>query len=81
MPPELPPAPAGPARCAESFTPFSAGLFLIASGVSPCAICQTSSPLFRSIALMRPYGGLISGRPCTDTPPPPPSSSVAPTLM
>ena len=37
------------------------------SGVSPCAICQLMSPLFRSIAVMRPYGGLINGRPCTDS--------------
>ena len=35
------------------------------SGVSPCAICQTISPLLRSIAVMRPYGGLTSGSPCT----------------
>ena len=34
-------------------SPLSAGLFLMLSGVSPCAICQTISPLFRSIAVMR----------------------------
>src|SRR6185436_156729 len=48
------------------------------SGVSPCAICQTSSPLFRSIAVMRPYGGLMIGSPCTNSPlllsPPPPTA-------
>src|SRR5438874_222545 len=35
------------------------------SGVSPCAICHRISPLFRSIALMLPYGGLASGSPWT----------------
>src|SRR5437763_7116391 len=48
------------------------------SGVSPCAICQTISPLFKSIAVMRPYGGLMIGRPCTKRPlllsPPPPTA-------
>ena len=34
-------------------SPLSAGWFLMLSGVSPCAICQTMSPLFRSIAVMR----------------------------
>jgi hypothetical protein len=33
------------------------------SGVSPCAICHTSVPLFMSSAVMRPYGGLMSGSP------------------
>src|ERR1700687_4951683 len=41
------------------------------SGVSPCAICHTISPLFRSRAVMRPYGGLIRGSPWTVRPPPP----------
>src|SRR6516162_8878344 len=35
------------------------------SGVSPCAICQRISPLFMSIAVIRPYGGFTSGRPRT----------------
>ena len=43
--------------------PFSAGLFLTLSGVSPWAICQASSPRFMSSAVMRPYGGFTSGRP------------------
>ena len=70
-------------RCpwCDLVAPLSAGLFFTASGVSPWAICHTISPLFRSIALMRPHGGLINGNPCTETPPPPPSSSVAPPLM
>src|SRR3954471_23012517 len=41
------------------------------SGVSPCAICHASVPLFMSSAVIRPYGGLISGRPWTVTLPPP----------
>src|SRR5262252_8385817 len=48
--------------------PLSAGWLRTLSGVSPCAICQTSSPLFKSIAVMRPYGGLIIGSPCTNNP-------------
>ena len=32
-------------------------------GVGPFGICQRCSPLFMSIAVMRPYGGLISGSP------------------
>ena len=43
--------------------PLSAGCSLTLSGVSPCAICQRISPLSRSIALIRPYGGLPSGSP------------------
>src|SRR5438046_1950365 len=39
------------------------------SGVSPCAICHRISPLFKSIALICPYGGLINGRPWTDNVP------------
>ena len=79
MPPELPPAPPGrPVR--GSVTPFSAGFSLIASGVSPCAICQAISPRVRSIALIRPHGGLTSGRPWTLSPPPP-SSPAPPALM
>ena len=65
--------------------PFSAGWFLMLSGVSPCAICQTISPLFRSIAVMRPYGGLMSGSPWTvsaaaaaASPPPRPPPARAP---
>src|SRR5215831_7309038 len=57
------------------FRPFSAALFLMLSGVSPWAICQAIVPLFMSSAVMRPYGGLTSGRPCTvrlGPPSPPP---------
>ena len=67
--------PACPVRGIVS--PLSAGLFLTLSGVSPCAICQRISPLSRSIAVMRPYGGLMSGSPWTVTPPPPPSAAAA----
>src|SRR5437588_11717015 len=48
------------------------------SGVSPCAICQASVPLFISSAVMRPYGGLMIGNPCTLGPPPPPSPPPPP---
>src|SRR5436190_7487826 len=48
------------------------------SGVSPCAICQAMSPLFKLIAVFRPYGGLTIGNPCTFSPPPPPPASSAP---
>src|SRR5207247_9073737 len=44
-----------------TFSPFSAGLFRTLSAVSPCAMCQRISHLFKSIALMRAYGGLRSG--------------------
>src|ERR1700676_1550891 len=47
------------------------------SGVSPWAICQRISPLSMSNAVMRPYGGLISGNPRTVRPPPPPPSGAA----
>ena len=46
-------------------TPCSFGWFRTLSGVSPWAICQMMSPLFRSIAVIRPHGGLSSGRPST----------------
>src|ERR1700722_9538261 len=46
-------------------SPASAGLFRTLSGVSPCATCQTISPLSRLIAVMRPYGGFSSGNPLT----------------
>src|SRR6185295_10542821 len=55
------------------FRPLSAGLFLIAGGVSPLGICQAISPLFMSYAVMRPYGGFINGRPSIlGRPSPPP---------
>src|SRR5215831_13333172 len=47
------------------------------SGVSPCATDHRISPLLRSIAVMRAYGGFASGRPRTDRPPPPPSPAGA----
>src|SRR5438876_3566766 len=45
---------------AGRFSGFSSGWFL---GPSPFGTIQTWSPLFRSMAVMRPYGGLSSGRP------------------
>src|SRR5438094_2384008 len=50
------------------------------SGVSPCAICQTISPLLRSIAVMRPYGGFTKGRPWMFRAGPPPSPPPPPTV-
>src|SRR5262249_12677904 len=47
------------------------------SGVSPCATDHRISPLLRSMAVMRAYGGFASGRPRTDRPPPPPSPAGA----
>src|SRR5205807_1116505 len=41
--------------------------FLTTSGVSPCAICQTNSPLSRLIAVIVPYGGLTRGNPSTSS--------------
>src|SRR5262245_56033233 len=54
-------------------TPFNAGLFLTLSSVSPWAICHLMVPRSRSIAVIRPYGGLINGKPLTVMPAPPPS--------
>src|SRR5215831_10782465 len=48
------------------------------SGVSPCAICHAITPLLRSIAVMRPYGGLTSGRPCTVSDAPLASAAAGP---
>ena len=39
---------------------------------------HASVPLFMSSAVMRPYGGLINGSPCTFGPPPPPSPPPPP---
>src|SRR5215467_7688632 len=61
--------PARPVRGIVS--PLSDGLLRTLSAVSPCAMYQRISPLFRSIALMRAYGGFKSGRPRTVRPPPP----------
>src|SRR2546428_2600632 len=58
-------------------SPLSAALFLTLSAVSPCAMYQRISPLLRSIALMRAYGGFRSANPRTDRPPPPPSAAGA----
>src|SRR4051812_24030985 len=63
--------------------PLSAGLFLMLSGVSPCATCQTFVPSFRFNAVMVAYGGFRIGRPCTvrpppPSPPPPPPAGPAP---
>ena len=46
-------------------TPCSAGWSRTLSGVSPCGICQRKSPVDRSMAVMRPHGGLTSGSPRT----------------
>ena len=45
--------------------PLSAGFSAISFGVGPLASCHRCSPLFMSIAVMRPHGGLISGNPCS----------------
>src|SRR5215472_8506670 len=47
------------------FIPFKSSELRTTSGVSPCAICQTKSPLSRLMAVIVPYGGLTSGRPST----------------
>jgi N-acetyl-beta-hexosaminidase len=44
--------PACPVRGIE--TPFSSRWFLMISGVSPCTLCQSSVPVFRSSAEIRP---------------------------
>ena len=46
-------------------SPFSAEWFLTKSGVSPWAICHTISPWLRSIAVILPHGGFMSGSPRT----------------
>src|SRR5688572_1485016 len=53
--------PARPVR--GMFSPFRAGWSLTSSGVSPWATCHLMSPLARSIAVIRPHGGLIIGSP------------------
>ena len=47
--------------------PLSASIaaFLMLSGVLPCGTDHRCSPVFRSTATTRPYGGLRSGRPNT----------------
>src|SRR5215510_6195695 len=45
------------------------------SGVSPCGTLNLMVPLFRSIAVSTPYGGLTNGSPsspCVNPPRPPP---------
>src|SRR5262249_22442886 len=44
-------------------TPLSAGFSAMSLGVGPFAICQRNSPLLMSIAVIRPYGGLTTGKP------------------
>src|SRR5262245_3245277 len=58
--------------------PFSAGLFLMLSGVAPNGTCHRKSPVSRLIAVMRLYGGRMSGNPWTVSPPPPPPSPPPP---
>lgn len=63
--------PTGPWRPVRgNSTPRSAGWFVTESGVAPWATYQTISPTFRSIAVIRPHGGFISGRPMTVCPGP-----------
>src|SRR3569833_1948647 len=60
--------------------PLSAGLLRMLSGVSPCAPCQTISPLSRLMALMVAYGGFSNGRPwmvSVRKPPPPAAGGAA----
>ena len=45
-------------------TPFSAGWFLMCSGVSPFGISHRKSPVFMSMAMMRLYGAFQMGKPC-----------------
>src|SRR5580704_13307834 len=53
---------------------FNAGLFTMLSWGLPLGIIQACSPVFRLIAVMRPYGPLIRGRPITFGPPRPPAA-------
>src|ERR1700744_1335743 len=53
---------------------LSAGLFTTLSGVFPLGIIHAWSPVFRLIAVIRPYGPLISGTPITFGPPRPPAA-------
>ena len=50
----------------------------MSSGVELCVFCQMISPVFMSYAVMRSYGGLMSGRPCTEVPPRPPAAPRPP---
>ena len=43
--------------------PLSAGTLRMASGAAPLGFIQTWSPVFISMAVMRPHGGLTSGAP------------------
>src|SRR5690242_987521 len=47
-----------------TLTPFRAGWVLIHSGLSPFGPVHRRSPVFRSIAVIRPYGGFTIGTPC-----------------
>ena len=54
----------------STFTPFNSGLLRNASccrvGMSPCGIIQRCSPVFMSMAMMRPSGPLkMSGKPAS----------------
>ena len=44
-------------------TPFNAGFAFSAAGASPLGIIQACSPVFRSIAVILPHGGLMRGNP------------------
>src|SRR4029453_8310458 len=63
--------------------PLRAGWFRMYSGVSPLAAVQRWSPVLRSMAVIRPHGGLTSGKPCgpllvgCGARPPPSPSSIA----
>src|ERR1700720_4427025 len=53
---------------------LSAGLLTRLSAGLPLGTIQDVSPVFKLIAVMRPYGPLISGRPITLGPPSPPAA-------
>ena len=57
-----------------------AALLLMRSGVSPFGIHHRCSPVFMSIAVILPYGGLSSGRPISAGRPPPPLAMNGDTL-
>src|SRR6185369_3211618 len=59
-------------------TPRIAGLLRTESGVSPCGVDQSMSPLSRLILTIWPYGGLTIGTPWITVPPPKPPSGAAP---
>src|SRR5262249_59793456 len=59
-------------------TPFIAGLLRTASGVSPCGVDQSISPLSRLTLTTWPYGGFTMGTPWMTVPAPNPPSAPPP---